>query len=140
MRNYSLFIIIFACYTLLSCKNQETIKHDKVNGITLQSDSLNIVKLTDSLVIYETLCGGCNDDTMRASFDIQDSEGLLKAQEERTVSDRRPGKEDNPVLKTFILVPLNTGSTKLSVSKYWHQPGATEDSESHKEYLIEIRN
>ena len=64
-----IFSIVFVSIAFVSCTNstKDVVDKDIVvdkkdavdNKISLRTDTINIVKLTDTLVIYESTCRGC---------------------------------------------------------------------------------
>lgn len=125
---------------LIGCNNSE--KEDvtsKDNRIVLRTDSINIVQLSDTMLIHESICRGCEyEGSVR--FEINDSLGVVKL---LTVI----SKDDNPgdmaggnVGKELVLAPVKTGITTLRLYKLLSYKTAKEDSARVRTYIIEVKN
>lgn len=127
-------IILFAC-------NEEGKKFapEKDNKIALRDDSINVVKLTDTLVIYESTCRGCQYEGS-TRFEINDSLELIKLQNVITANNNPGDMAGGSIGKELLLVPLKTGTTKLKLYKFWSEKTTREDSAKFKLYTIEVRN
>jgi hypothetical protein len=126
---------------LISCKdkkNEPTIEKD--NRISLRSDTLNVVKLTDTLVIYESTCRGCAYENSTA-FVIKDSLDLVKLLTVETMDNSPAGMAGGSVSKHLIIVPVKTGSTTIKMYRFWEGvPVEMNDSLPFTPYQIEVRN
>ena len=74
----NLILVIVSALFILSCTNNKKEKEiENDNRIALHTDTLNVVKLADTLVIYESTCRGCAFEGS-TSFEISDSLGIIK--------------------------------------------------------------
>ena len=114
-------------------------KNPVYQRVELRSDTLNLVKLTDTLVIYESVCRGCQYEHS-ASFAIADSLQLVALYNIET-ADNTPSDMDGGSLQKYILlVPKKTGTTRFKLYSFLEQPPTAEDSTRFTEYSLEIQN
>jgi D-tyrosyl-tRNA(Tyr) deacylase len=129
--------------TLLICctnnKKKETTPEDK--KISLRSDTVNVVKLTDTLVIYESTCRGCAYENS-TTFAVKDSMDVVKLLSVHTSDNNSPDMDGGSVGKQLIIVPVKAGSTVMKMYKFWQGvPDNITDSIPYKEaYKIEVIN
>jgi len=102
-------------------------------------DIINVVNLTDTLVIYESTCRGCQYEGS-TRFEINDSLGLIKLQDVITTNNNSGDMAGGSIGKELLLVPLKTGTTRLKLYKFWSDKTAREDSAKFKLFTIEVRN
>ena len=128
-------------FFLLSCTNAKKEKVEiKETKVMLRADTINIVKLTDTLVIYESTCRGCAYESSTA-FAIKDSLDMVKLLTVATLDNNPPEMNGGNISKNLILVPAKTGSTILKMYKFWQGvPSALSDSLPFTAYKIDIRN
>lgn len=135
-----LLLILIAVVFFLSCtsnkKGMAVLKNMKV---ALRTDTLNVVKLTDTLVIYESACRGCAYE-QSTHFDISDSLGIIKLLDIITTDNSSPDMAGGSISKDLILVPLKTGSVTIKLYKFWKEQTTAEDSARFTPYKIEVRN
>jgi hypothetical protein len=138
-----LFLLIIAAIFFFSCTNSKKEKEgaDKIDTkVSLHSDTLNVVKLTDTLVIYESTCRGCAYE-QSTHFDISDSMNIIKMIDVITTDNNPPGMSGGNVSKDLILVPLKTGTTTIKMYKFWQdRTVSAADSSNFTRYTIEVRN
>jgi len=131
-------IVIVVCF--LSCTNSNreagTVKDNKVS---LRTDTLNVVNLSDTLAIYESTCRGCAYE-QSTHFDINDSLGIIKLLAITTTDNNSADMNGGSVSKNLILVPTKTGTTTFKLYKFWKDGGTAEDSARFIPYTIEVRN
>ncbi len=136
-----IFLLPVIAVTLLYCtdskKEEAEIKDTK---ISLHSDTINVVKLSDTLIIYESTCRGCAYETSTA-FAVKDSFDIIKLLRVETDDNNSPDMAGGSVSKHLILVPAKTGKTILKMYKFWQGvPADVNDSLPFTPYQIEIRN
>ena len=131
------FLIISFAIALFSCSNKETEVKD--NKISLHSDTLNVVKLTDTLVIYESTCRGCAYETS-TDFGISDSMNIIKLYDIVTTDNNSSDMSGGSISKDLILVPVKTGVTKIKLYKFWTMNKTAKDSAIFTTYNIEVKN
>ena len=134
--------VTVAIFLFASCSNKK--KENESPGTTdnkvaLHSDTLNMVKLTDTMVIYESTCRGCAYE-QSTHFDISDSMGLVKLEKIITTDNNSPDMNGGNISKQLVLVPVKTGKTIIKMYKFWKEPATPEDSIKFVPYIIEIKN
>ena len=136
MKTLSSLIIVIAF--LLSCnsKEPETIKDTK---ISLHSDTINVVKLTDTLVIYESTCRGCAYENSTA-FEVKDSLNIVKLLSIVTTDNNSSNMNGGSISKDLVLVPLKTGTTTIKLFKFYGQKATAQDSTKFTPYTIQVQN
>jgi hypothetical protein len=132
--------LLLASTLLISCTNngkKETIPEDK--RIVLRNDTVNVVKLTDTLVIYESTCRGCAYENSTA-FAIKDSLDVVKLLTVETIDNNPDGMTGGNVSKHLIIIPVKTGSTTIKMYRFWEGvPSNMSDSIPYTEaYQIEV--
>ena len=128
-------------FILLSCTHSKNETVDsKETIVMLRADTINVVKLTDTLVIYESTCRGCAYEASTA-FAIKDSLEILKLLTVETVDNNSPDMNGGSISKNLILMPVKTGSTILKMYKFWQGiPSTMTDSLPFTAYKIEVKN
>ena len=112
----------------------------KDTKLMLRTGTINVVKFTDTLVIYESTCRGCTYEASTA-FTIKDSLDIVKLLTVATVDNNSPDIDGGNINKNLILVPVKTGSTFLKMYKFWKGvPSNMSDSLPFTPYKIEILN
>lgn len=125
---------------LICCNNANKEKNDKENTrIILRSDTLNVVKLTDTLVIYENACRGCAYE-QSTHFDINDSLGVVKLLDVITTDNNPPDVDGGNVSKELILMPQKIGTTAFKMYKFMNQQVTATDSTRFTLYQVEVKN
>ena len=133
--------VIFLC--LISCTNSKKEKEKEATiedkRISLHSDTINIVKLTDTLVIYESTCRGCAYE-QSTNFGISDSLGVIKLEDVITRDSNPDNMDGGSVSKTLVLIPTKTGTTTFKLYKFWEQQHTAKDSARFTTYTVEVKN
>lgn len=131
-------------FVFISCTNSKKGKDtgeiatvDKRVG--LRSDTVNLVKMTDTMVIYESTCRGCAYEGS-TNFGISDSLGIVKLDNIITRDNNSPDMNGGNISKTLVLVPVKPGLTTIKMYKFWTQEKKAEDSARFTSYTIEVRN
>lgn len=134
-----LFLLLIAV-TVFSCTNHTTEKSKEIadNRIALRTDTLNTVKLTDTLVIYENTCRGCAYESS-TSFAISDSMDIIKLADIVTTDNSPADMDGGSISKDLVLIPQKTGITKMKLYKFWKQEKTAEDSARFTTYTIEVK-
>ena len=138
-----IFFTVFSSMALISCtNNSKNVVNDKTdvadNKISLRTDTVNLVKLTDTLVIYESTCRGCAYETS-TNFAISDSMNIIKLADIVTPDNSLPDMAGGSISKNLILVPVKTGTTNIKVYKFWTMEKAAKDSARFASYKIEVK-
>jgi hypothetical protein len=135
MRKIVLFIALLSM-TIFSCTNSE--KEVADNKIALRADTINVVKLTDTLVIYESTCRACQYETS-INFAISDSMNIIKLLDVITTDNNSPEMNGGSISKTLVLVPLKTGVTTARLYKFLTMEKTAQDSARATSYKIEVK-
>jgi hypothetical protein len=135
-----LFVLLFVAAIVFSCNNNTAEKTNEAvdNRIVLKADTINTVKLTDTLVIFESTCRGCAYEAS-TNFAISDSMNFIKLADVITTDNSPVGMTGGSISKDLILVPLKAGVTNIKVYKFWSQNKTAEDSARFTSYKIEIK-
>jgi hypothetical protein len=135
-----LFVLLFIITALCSCTNSSTDVTKEVadNRIALRADTINTVKLTDTLVIFESTCRGCAYESS-TNFTISDSMNIVKLADIVTTDNSPPDMDGGSISKDLILVPQKTGATMIKLYKFWTMEKTAADSARFTSYKIEVR-
>ncbi|HAO46016.1 MAG TPA: hypothetical protein DCQ97_03765 [Chitinophagaceae bacterium] len=140
MKQVSWFTAVFII--LISCNdagNSDKKEERKNNRVSLRSDSINVVKLTDTLVIYESICRGCvYEESVR--FKIADSAAVIKLLTVNTHDNSSSDMQGGNIGKELLLVPVKAGNTRMKLYKFLSPETAHEDSARSQTYTIEVKN
>lgn len=132
MKKIMLLCVISAL--LICCNSNPADKR-----IVLQSDTLNVVKLTDTLMILESTCRGCEYEES-TNFGISDSMNIIQLQKVIT-KDKSPANMDGgSISKTLVLFSTKTGKTSFKLYKFWESQPTAKDSALFTRYNIEVTN
>ena len=135
-----LLLLAPAIGLFLSCNNsKKEIKAKKDTKVMLRTDTTNVVKLSDTLVIYESTCRGCAYE-QSTHFEINDSLQIIKLLDVITTDNNSPDVDGGSISKDLILVPVKTGSTSFKLYKFWEKDTKPEDSARFTTYKIEVQN
>ena len=139
MKNFlALVVIVGFFFNCINKKNKEA--EQKNTKVSLRTDTLNVVKLGDTLIIYENTCRGCAYESS-TGFAIKDSFDMVKLVAVETHDNNSTDMAGGSVSKNLILVPARTGKTILKMYKFWQGvPSDMNDSLPFTPYQIEIRN
>jgi len=138
MKTILSFLMIM--FLLLGCTNAQKgklVTNDK--RIALRADTVNIVRLNDTLIIYENTCRGCAYQGS-THFSISDSLGIVKLLDIITTDNNPPEIDGGSISKDLVLVPLKTGVTKIRMYKFLNRPATAEDSLRYTRYTIQVNN
>ncbi|HMU08683.1 MAG TPA: hypothetical protein PKC54_01645 [Ferruginibacter sp.] len=130
--------ILLAGFTACNNNKEEPAK-EKDNRIVLRTDSVNIITLSDTMLIYESICRSCKyEGSVR--FEIADSAAVVKLHAVNTHDNNHRDVEGGNVGKELVLVPVKAGSTKMKLYKFLSPETAKEDSARSQTYTIEVKN
>jgi len=129
--------IMLVSIALVSCNNNST-KVVEDNRIALYTDTLNVVKLTDTLVIFQATCRGCEYERS-TNFAISDSMNIVKLEDVITTDNSPDDMDGGSVSKDLILVPLKPGITIMKLYKFWTMEKTAKDSVRFTTYKIEVK-
>ena len=134
----TVFTLIVSFALIAGCNNdKKEIARDP--KIMLRADTLNSIKLTDTLIIYEHVCRACAYEES-THFDIADTSGIIKLEKIVTTNNNPPDVDGGSISKDLILVPVKTGTTTIKVYKFIDEHPSAEDSAKFTPYNIEVHN
>jgi hypothetical protein len=136
MKKFFALLFITAC--LYSCTNNSEEIAEVDNSITLRTDTVNIVKLTDTMVIHESTCRGCAYEAS-TNFAVSDSLDIIKLSDVITTDNNPPDMDGGSISKKLILVPVKTGVTTIRLYKFWSEQKTAKDSANFSAYKIEVK-
>ena len=130
----SISIFLFACEHLK--KHFGDANAD--NKIMLQKDTLNVVTMKDSMVIYEGVCRGCAYENS-TRFIIEDTAGVVALDHINTRDNNPDNVDGGNINKDLVIVPKKPGTTTIKLYKFWKEPPEASDSANFSQYKIEVR-
>ena len=129
---------IISLLLIASCSNKDK-EASASNWISLRADSINTVTLSDTLVIYESICRGCAyEGTVR--FGISDSLEMIKLVDVIGSDNNSDDMEGGSISQDILLKPVRTGTTTIKLYKILSPDTAKEDSAKFRTYTITIKN
>jgi hypothetical protein len=133
-----IFIPVMIIGLMASCNNAT--KETPVDKrIVLRSDTVNVVKLSDTLVIQESTCRGCAYENT-TGFEISDSLGIVKLNSIVTTDHNPATINGGSISKLLVLVPVKTGNTTFRLYKFWSGERTGKDSATAQIYSVEVKN
>jgi hypothetical protein len=112
--------LIFAFLFITACKNKQAeVKNER---IFLFEDTLQIVKLTDTLKISESACRACPYQES-TSFVLKDSLDVVKLYATETNDANPSGMAGGTISKTLVIIPLKKGTTTFKIYTLLKPPG-----------------
>ena len=132
-------LLSVASVLLLCCNNGSEKEAAQDNRIYLRTDTLNVVKLTDTMVIYESTCRGCAYEGS-TKFSVEDSLGVVKLQNIITSDGNSPDVAGGNISKVLVIVPQKAGTTSFKMYKFLDERTIAEDSAFFKRYHVEVKN
>ena len=132
-----IFFIVLVSVVFTGCNNStKDVVADK--RIALRTDTINIVKLTDTLIIYESTCRGCAYERS-TDFAISDSMNMIKLFDIITTDNSPADMDGGSISKDLILVPVKPGATIIKLYKFWSPEKTAKDSSNFTSYKIEVK-
>jgi hypothetical protein len=133
-------VLLVTAIMLASCAGKKKDAEKKDNRIYLQKDIVNVVKLSDTLVITESTCRGCAYESSTA-FAIKDSLQIVKLDGVETHDNNPESMSGGNISKLLVLVLIKTGTTNIKMYKFWKGiPSEMNDSVPFTTYKIEVQN
>lgn len=129
-------ILLFSFY---SCDYFSRKKYvgENLNRIVLRSDTLNSVRLSDTLMIFESVCRGCAYE-QSTNFVLFDSLNLVELHHIETHDDNPDNMAGGSINKNLIIFPRQTGITRIKVYMFLQNPTSKGDSTNYIFYNIKI--
>ncbi len=139
MRWYILVAIQF--FTFNSCKlfTHKIETEENQNRVVLRTDTINTVKLSDTLIIFESVCRGCAYE-QSTDFVLYDSLHLVELSYIETHDNNSENMTGGSISKNLIIIPKQIGTTSAKVYTFLQSPGSKEDSANYNSYYINIIN
>lgn len=132
---FFLFILLVSA-SIGTCKPKDSRFEKRYQNMKeLLQDTVNVVKLSDSLIIFEGTCRGCR---YEHDFFIKDTAAIIDLVSIET-RDYNPSDMDGGSMdKNIILKPLKTGKTTFKLYKFFGPERTAEDSTSATIYSVEV--
>lgn len=124
---------------LTGCQQAKKQDHIVDTRIVLRSDTINIVKVNDTLVIPESTCRGCAYENS-TSFEINDSLGIIQLAKIITTDNTPDNVAGGSISKLVVLVPVKTGTTTFKLYKFWSEVKTGTDSANASTYTVTVKN
>ena len=131
-----IFCIALISMVAISCTSNSKDVVDK--RISLRTDTINVVKLSDTLVIYQSTCRGCEYEKS-TNFAISDSMNMIKLFDVITTDNSPADMDGGSINKDLVLVPEKPGVTIIKLYKFWHMEKTAADSARFTSYKIEVK-
>jgi hypothetical protein len=131
--------VLIAATAITSCNNDTTPAEEKDKRIPLSSDTVNVVTMRDTMVIFESTCRGCAYEGS-TSFDIEDTAGVVKLAKIITTDNNSSDMAGGNVSKDLVIVPQKIGGTTFKLYKSYKGELTAEDSARAKTYTVEVTN
>ncbi len=109
------------------------------NKIMLRKDTLNVVTMKDTMVIYESVCRGCAYEHS-THFDILDTTGIVALHNVLTTDNNPDNMDGGNVSKDLIIIPKKTGVTTIKLYTFSREIPEAKDSLYFDTYKIDVRN
>lgn len=135
----NIILLSVASLLLLCCNNNPAGKTRADNYIVLRTDTLNVVKLTDTLIIPESTCRGCEYEKS-THFETDDSTGTIRLKEVITEDNNPADMDGGSISKTIVLFSTKTGKQSFKLYKFWDNKPTAKDSALFKRYHVEVIN
>ncbi len=133
-----LFLFPLLAIMLIACESD--IEKRYKNMVSLRQDTLNVVHLNDSLVVYSGICRGC-EYQFTVEFSAHDTAGIISFVELQTIDDNPPDMAGGSLYKNLIFAPQQEGNTLLNVYRFLNPRDSIltmEDSAMVQTYSIKI--
>lgn len=134
---YKTVIILTLIASLIACNSTKQSDSFRNIRIDLRSDTINVVKLTDTLQIWKSVCRGCADEYI-PRFDISDSLNIIEWIRTETVDNNPPDVDGGSMSKFIVMKPKATGTTTLKLYQFMGHKNTVEDSANYTLYQITV--
>lgn len=124
---------------LAACNGNDKTQVVDDKRIHLYRDTINVVKRSDTLTIYESTCRGCAYEGS-TKFEIEDSSGIIKLERVITSDNNPDGMAGGSIGKTLVFVPQKTGKTTFKLYKFWSENTRAKDSALFVPYTVDVKN
>ena len=131
--------ILSVCIFIFGCDHlRKHFSSDTDNKIMLKKDTLNVVTMKDTMVIYEGVCRGCAYENS-THFEIVDTTGIVALHDVITTGNSPANTDGGSIDKDLIIVPKKTGTTTIKIYKFSREISETKDSLNFSQYKIEVK-
>lgn len=134
---YKTVFILALIVSLIACNSTKQSDSFRNKRIDLQSDTINVVKLTDTIQIWKSVCRGCADEYI-PRFDISDSLNIIEWIRTETVDNNPPDVDGGSMSKFIVMKPKTTGTTTLKLYQFMGHKNTVEDSANYTLYQITV--
>jgi hypothetical protein len=138
-----LILLLFLSTLIVSCFNNSAKKATKTEAkiVYLKTDTVNVVKITDTLVIVENTCRACPFE-QSTDFVIKDSLNIIKLINIKTIDNTPKDMAGGSLNNDLIMMPIDKGYTVLKMYKFLEgKPDTITQSLPYTNiYKIEIKN
>lgn len=134
-------LLITMIYLLLlsTCMPRKEKDTGNDSRVVLYRDSSITVKLTDTLMIYENVCRGCQYETS-TTFEIEDSTATIKLVDIITRDNNPENMNGGSISKNLLLVPQKTGTANFKLYKFNSDNPSDRDSSFYYRYGVVVKN
>lgn len=105
--------------------------------ILLSADKVNKVKISDTLLIAESTCRGCEYEHS-TRFDVTDSMAIIKLIRIETTDINPDNMDGGSINKDLILIPVKTGNTIIKQYRFYSNNTNKDDSSKYKSFNIQV--
>lgn len=130
--------ILLASIALIACNSKKKSAPASSPYTYLRSDTINVVKLTDTLVIGESTCRGCAFEGS-THFGLSDSLGIVEVDHVITTDNSPSDMDGGSISKQIVLKTLKAGVTTVRLYKFWQATEKAEDSLHFTTFTIDVR-
>ena len=134
---YKTVIILTIIVSLVACNSAKQSDSFRNKRIDLRSDTINVVKLTDTIQIWKSVCRGCADEYI-PRFDISDSLNIIEWIRTETVDNNPPDVDGGSMSKFIVMKPRIAGTTTLKLYQFMGHKNTVEDSANYTLYQITV--
>ncbi|HMT74307.1 MAG TPA: hypothetical protein PKA77_09575 [Chitinophagaceae bacterium] len=134
---YKIIISLLVAGFFSACNSTKLSDNSRNKRVDLQTDTINVVKLTDTLQIYQSVCRGCADEYI-PRFDISDSLNIIEMLGTETVDNNPPDVDGGSLSKFIVMKPKKTGTTTIKFYRFMGDINAAKDSSDYTLYQITV--
>ena len=143
-------VLFFAFASCTNAKKEKEVVKATIedNRIRLRSDTVNVVKMSDTMIINESTCRGCAYENS-TNYEIKDSMELVKLLRVESNDGNSSNMAGGSISQYLIVVPVKTGVTTFKMYKSYGYARAESDSNNSDKaeppgnstsYQLEVRN
>lgn len=133
------FLMLTGILLVAGCNTGKTKTPALSSDLIIMSPlSVNTGGMDDTLVIYESVCRGCEYEES-TQFVLADSMNLVRVVKTETQDHNDPDTDGGSIDKHIFLVPVKPGKTKLKLFKFNTDSRTADDSLAFTYYELEIK-